>query len=34
VNGKVYVIGGRSKAADVGVLEMKHPEIEVYTPTR
>jgi N-acetylneuraminic acid mutarotase len=33
VDGKVYVIGGRSKAADQGVLEMKHPGIEVYTPT-
>jgi N-acetylneuraminic acid mutarotase len=32
VNGKVYLIGGRSKAA--GGAEMTFPGVEVYTPTR
>jgi hypothetical protein len=33
VNGKVYLAGGRSFAPGRGMLEVKFPEIEVYTPT-
>ena len=35
VNGKFYVIGGRSVAPDGGILELNgtFPGIEVYTPT-
>jgi N-acetylneuraminic acid mutarotase len=34
VNGKVYVVGGRSKAPDKGMTEATSPGMEVYTPTR
>jgi N-acetylneuraminic acid mutarotase len=32
VNGKVYVVGGRSLAPGGGILDMTFPGIEVYTP--
>ena len=34
VNGKVYVVGGRSPAPDGGVLAPTFPAIEVYTPAQ
>jgi N-acetylneuraminic acid mutarotase len=34
VNGKVYVVGGRSKSPDRGILDFTFPGVEVYTPTR
>ena len=34
VNGKVYVVGGRSPARDGGILDFTFPGIEVYTPAR
>jgi N-acetylneuraminic acid mutarotase len=32
VNGKIYLLGGRSKVAGVAVFDFKHPGIEIYTP--
>jgi N-acetylneuraminic acid mutarotase len=34
VNGKVYVVGGRSLAPGGGALDFTFPEIEVYTPAQ
>jgi N-acetylneuraminic acid mutarotase len=34
VNGKVYVVGGRSVAPDGGTLDFTFPGIEVYTPAQ
>lgn len=34
VNGKVYVVGGRSLAPDGGILDFTFPGIEVYTPAQ
>ncbi len=34
VNGKVYVVGGRSMAPDGGALDITFPGIEVYTPAQ
>ena len=34
VNGKVYVVGGRYRTPDGGILDFTFPGIEVYTPAQ